>query len=484
MRLSREAKKRIRDAAKQQWLEECRALANAPSADIPAVQAQGRRGSRLSPESKQRIADSAARRWAKKSSGPASAPEVEPANIPAAQAPRARRAPEARSQIAQAAKQRWAAVRAQRQQQSEKKSSVPASTSQGTPANVSAAQAQGERRPGISAEGMRKIKEDAEKRWAATRAQQQSEKKGSGAAVEQEAQSDEPKIPSDFLFSKIPAVQTEGERRAVLMFGKKWQRDCHLSHAGKHTAIALGSKMLAYGDGKSASFLEASETGKSYDLADGSAALLTFYPSGIVKVETRYRNGRRNDAVDGTPARVEYSKDGKKFSICHFRDGSKNDTADGTPAEHEFFPSGKIERTHRYQNGVSNDAADGSHAVVRYFESGVIARTGHLRRRVRTDGADGSPAVVNYYPNGNLKQVEYICCRRTLPKDPANGSPACVYYSEDGAVTGGYSSEKKRELTDKEAYDMIMAPTVARVAALLAKADQSVIPIGLPLPKA
>ena len=83
-----------------------------------------------------------------------------------------------------------------------------------------------------------------------------------------------------------------------------------------------------------------------------------------------------------------------------------------------------------------------------------------------------------------MKQVEYICCRRTLPKDPANGSPACVYYSEDGAVTGGYSSEKKRELTDKEAYDMIMAPTVARVAALLAKADQSVIPIGLPLPKA
>ena len=202
-------------------------------------------------------------------------------------------------------------------------------------------------------------------------------------------------LPDDFKFSDIPAIQAEGERRAVVMFGADWKQDCALALDGKDAAIVLGNKslvfghgVLVFGSGEPDLFLKASEGGAEDDLADGSPAIITFYESGIVKETTRM--------------------------WCRW------------PA----------------------------------------------------DGADGSPAHVKYHSNGSVKEVRYW---NAALKDTE--SLAQTFYAEDGAVTGG-ASAAKGDLSAEETTKMIKAVQVARVAALLAKADQSVIPIGLPLPKA
>ena len=56
-----------------------------------------------------------------------------------------------------------------------------------------------------------------------------------------------------------------------------------------------------------------------------------------------------------------------------------------------------------------------------------------------------------------------------------------IFYDEDGAVTGG-ASAAKGDLSAEEVNKMLAAAQVERVAALLAKADKSVIPVGIPLP--
>ena len=64
----------------------------------------------------------------------------------------------------------------------------------------------------------------------------------------------------------------------------------------------------------------------------------------------------------------------------------------------------------------------------------------------------------------------------------ADGSPAQVKYSKSGKVTGGYTSVNG-ELSASQALKMLKSAQVCRVAELLQKADQAVVPSGMPLPK-
>ena len=94
------------------------------------------------------------------------------------------------------------------------------------------------------------------------------------------------------------------------------------------------------------------------------------------------------------------------------------------------------------------------------------------------DPEDGSPAIIEYYKNG---QVKFTGHRRDgNAHDPADGSPAEIWYSETGEILGGYSSANGK-LSPEQMAGMLKAAQVNRVAALLAKADQSIVPVGMPL---
>ena len=93
------------------------------------------------------------------------------------------------------------------------------------------------------------------------------------------------------------------------------------------------------------------------------------------------------------------------------------------------------------------------------------------------DLLDGSPAYVEYHPDGVLHRTSHYC--DSYPVDPSDGGPARIEYSECGEIIGGASSEKGG-LTVEETSRLVAiaekANQIRRVEALLAKADQSVIP--------
>ena len=96
------------------------------------------------------------------------------------------------------------------------------------------------------------------------------------------------------------------------------------------------------------------------------------------------------------------------------------------------------------------------------------------------DLEDGSPATIYYDQSGLVKGIAHYHDGKNC--DPANGTPAQIYYKEDGAVSGGFSSVTG-VLSAAKTSDMLQVAQVRRVAALLANADQSVAPAGMPLPE-
>ena len=56
-------------------------------------------------------------------------------------------------------------------------------------------------------------------------------------------------------------------------------------------------------------------------------------------------------------------------------------------------------------------------------------------------------------------------------------------YSKTGAITGGFSAATNSELSAEQAAELLKEAQVRRVANLLAKADQAVVPAGTALPE-
>ena len=126
------------------------------------------------------------------------------------------------------------------------------------------------------------------------------------------------------------------------------------------------------------------------------------------------------------------------------------------------------------------DLSDGSPSEVAYYPNGGIAHVLHFLDYRRNDPSDGRPASVEYYANGALRSVRHFS--DDTKTDTTDGTPAFVNYSESGEISSGFSSICG-SLTAEETIAMLKAAQVNRVAALLEKADQAVIPSGMPQPK-
>ena len=245
----------------------------------------------------------------------------------------------------------------------------------------------------------------------------------------------------------MPAVQTEANRRAVAMFGADWNQKCYLTHDHRGCAIAFDAKMLYFGRDEDCEYLLSIYDGIETDLDDGSAASLTFLEGGDVRIDRRFINKKLNDTADGRAAFVKYFSNTNIIEIAHYFAGKVNDTAEGHPAHVEYFRTKQIKFLFHYCDGEINDPKDGTPAFVRYYPSGCIHSFGSYRNNSLTDASDGSPAGVEY--------------------------------SKKGEIVGGFSSVFG-ELTAEETIKMIKNAQVYRVAELLAKADQSVVPAGMP----
>ena len=125
------------------------------------------------------------------------------------------------------------------------------------------------------------------------------------------------------------------------------------------------------------------------------------------------------------------------------------------------------------------DLADGSPALCKYFSDGRLALRYYYSGGSLNDPKNGAPAVVEYHSSGILKKIAHY--RYGEYYDPQDGTPAQINYSKLGESIHGWSAADGK-LSAKEATKILKSVQVRRVAALLAKADQSVIPAGMPLP--
>jgi len=111
----------------------------------------------------------------------------------------------------------------------------------------------------------------------------------------------------DFKFSDIPQVQTEGARRAVLMFGEDWRITCMPgADPDGESAIVHDNTMLSFDCIKFRAWTD----GKRHNLSDGSPAVVKFFASGARSHVGHYRDGRLQDSEDGSPAQVDYNENG------------------------------------------------------------------------------------------------------------------------------------------------------------------------------
>ena len=110
-----------------------------------------------------------------------------------------------------------------------------------------------------------------------------------------------------------------------------------------------------------------------------------------------------------------------------------------------------------------------------YFFGGMWA----FRGRSRHDLPDGSPSYIAFHAGGNVQAFSHFI--KDHLQDPPDGSPAHIEYAPDGVIKCGRSSATGH-LTAAQTAERIKAAQVRSVAALLAKANQSVMPSGRPLP--
>ena len=189
---------------------------------------------------------------------------------------------------------------------------------------------------------------------------------------------------------------------------------------------------------------------------------------------TEYHNG--TSITDGSTSILSFSQ-----SILRaWNAGLVHDLPDGSPAAIAYYPNGAISGTTHHCDGDMQDPDGGGPAIIDYFDDGTVKNTIHYKRGVREDPGNGHPAYVAYFASGAIKQ--YMFCRAGGACDPEDGAPAAVHYRATGEIASGVSSEKGR-LTAKQTIEMLRSAQVRRVAGLLAKADPTVIPAGMPLQK-
>ena len=133
-----------------------------------------------------------------------------------------------------------------------------------------------------------------------------------------------------------------------------------------------------------------------------------------------------------------------------------------------------------WKHNKLHDLADGSPALCKYHTSGHVALHIHYIGGHINDPAPGVHAFVEYYPSGRVKETSHYINDGYL--DPQDGSPARINYSESGCIIGGWAASVGK-LDALEVEQMLKAVQLCRVADLLAKADQSVVPAGMPLPR-
>ena len=131
-------------------------------------------------------------------------------------------------------------------------------------------------------------------------------------------------------------------------------------------------------------------------------------------------------------------------------------------------------------NGKINDLIDGSPASIAYYKFGQTWKKTHYQNGILQSPKDGTPAYISYFKNGSIQSIGYYQAGER--QDTGDGTPALIVYGESGEIARGYSAEKG-PLSASETIACLNAAQVRRVAALLAKSEQSVVPSGMPLPE-
>ena len=163
-------------------------------------------------------------------------------------------------------------------------------------------------------------------------------------------------LPADFIFSKIPAVQAEGERRAVIMFGADWKQVCDLDDAwglidtdevdGEYIIVTHHPKQLIKTvdyDAKGRPVqLESTERDCPCDLEDGSPAIVSYHLDGQLAFAAHYFYDTPEDTEDGVPAIVRYHPNGQIAFVAHYREDDLWDAADGTPGRIDYAEDGTV----------------------------------------------------------------------------------------------------------------------------------------------
>ena len=129
---------------------------------------------------------------------------------------------------------------------------------------------------------------------------------------------------------------------------------------------------------------------------------------------------------------------------------------------------------------LAHDMSDGSPADIAYWPDGTVRRIEHFRDGTLNDPEDGSPAVICHHEVGTLKSIGHFFKGSRMDTD--DNIPAHISYFEDGDIEGGISSVRGK-LDADQVIKMLKAVQVSRVADLLTKADQAVVPSGMPLPE-
>ena len=132
-----------------------------------------------------------------------------------------------------------------------------------------------------------------------------------------------------------------------------------------------------------------------------------------------------------------------------------------------------------WRKQMLHDLDDGSPAFISYRSRGRVSFIEHYANDMRQDPADGSPAVVHYHSDGIVSRIAHF--DRNVFFTPPDVRPAQIDFDRNGKISRGYSAENG-ELTAKQVVEMLKESQVNRVANLLAKVDQSVVPSGMPLP--
>ena len=285
-------------------------------------------------------------------------------------------------------------------------------------------------------------------------------------------------IPKDFEFPVvIPAIESEFNRRAVLMFGKQWRQRCSCAFSNDESAfaIAVGSKELRIADSR----------------RDSSVVVIQ-NPNLWTAVISCSENGVMHDGIiGGRPSRIEYDyREGSpdfdeepailiRSRTYHHTNDVCADSADGSPAMVQYGNDGRRQVETHYINGHIQDPADGAPARVYYYPNGNLKRTDHFRAGQLTGPKDGSPSVICYSERGKVNTVEHYTNDEL--SDLPDGTPARIFYAENGEVLGGASS-KNGELTAAKTIEMLHDAQLRRVKEILDNAAPTIVPVGMPLP--